>query len=257
MPAADSHTLTGMALALLALSGPVAAADGPRVATFVSGGKKVTVEQFLPAKPGKYPALLLLHGSDGLADKRGEGYRAAARAITARGYAVLLVHYFDRTGTTYADRDTINKHFFAWIGTVHDAVAFAAKMPNVDPARLGLVGYSLGGYLSLSAAALALREEHRVAVVVEYFGGLPGLLRPWIAHRVPATLILHGDKDTLVPVSEAHALAKALKEAMVPFEMKIYPNQGHGFSAEVAREAMERGFRFLDKHLAPAKPKSP
>ena len=72
---------------------------------------------------------------------------------------------------------------------------------------------------------------------------------------MPATLILHGARDTLVPVSKAHALAKALKEAMVPFEIKIYPDQGHGFSAEVARKAMELGFRFLDKHLAPRKPK--
>ena len=123
MPAANSHTLAGMArpslltvLALLALSAPATAADGPRVTTFVSGGKTVTMEQFLPARPGKHPALLLLHGSDGLADRRGEGYRAAAHAITARGYAVLLVHYFDRTGTTYADRDTINKHFLPGSG---------------------------------------------------------------------------------------------------------------------------------------------
>jgi carboxymethylenebutenolidase len=241
-------------LAGLFIVAPPARADGegPRLTSYVSGGKPIKVEHFLPKIKGKHAALLLLHGSDGLA-KRGDDYRAAARDIAAQGYAVLLVHYFDRTGTTDADKETINEHFFSWIRTIHDGVAFAARLPNVDPARIGLIGYSLGGYLSLSAAALAWKEEHKVAVIVEYFGGLPKLLM-WGARRLPATLILHGEKDDLVPVKEARDLENALKEAKVPCEIKIYPDQGHGFSQEIAREARELGFKFLERHLAPKNP---
>ena len=239
-----------LALAGLVVQSPAARADdGPRLGSFNSGGKTVTVEQFVPAGKGKFPVLLLLHGSDGLG-KRGDGYRAAARQIAGHGYAVLLVHYFDRTGTTYAGPDEIRRNFLAWVATVHDGVAYAARLPYADPARVGLVGYSLGGYLSLSAAALAWKDEYRVGVVVEFFGGLPSLLR-LRATALPPTLILHGEKDDVVSPREARELEKLLRSAKVPYEVRIFPGQGHGFSDEVSREAMKVGFAFLDRHLAP------
>ncbi len=254
------HSLVPAALLLLVLlTAPPQSAradePGPRLTAYPSGGKQISVEQFLPAARGKLPVLLLLHGSDGLS-KRGDDFRAIARMIAGRGYAVLLVHYFDRTGTRYADKEAIDKHFLSWVGTVHDGIAFAGKLPYADPGRLGLIGYSLGGYLSLSSAALAIREEHRVGAIVEYFGGLPKLLA-WNAWRIPPTLILHGEKDNLVSVKEARDLEKALREAKVPHEVKIYPDQGHGFSDKVGREAIELAFRFLDKHLARKKPPAP
>src|SRR5258708_6705437 len=83
-----------MSFAVVALlTSSARAADTPRVTSFVSGGKEVKVEHFAPRLKGKHPALLLLHGSDGLG-KHGDGFRAAARQIAERGYAVLLVHYF-------------------------------------------------------------------------------------------------------------------------------------------------------------------
>jgi carboxymethylenebutenolidase len=216
---------------------------------FVSGGKSIAVEEFSPREKGKLPTLLLLHGSDGLA-KRGDDYRTACRAIARRGYVVLLVHYFDRSGTTYATRDEIDKHFFAWVGVIHDALGWAAKLPHTDATRIGLVGYSLGGYLSLSSSALAFKKEHRAAVIVEYFGGLPKLLG-FAAKALPPVLILHGRKDTIVPVKEAMELEERLRAAGVPYEIKIYEGQGHGFDEKNGQDAMERGFRFLEKYLIP------
>jgi carboxymethylenebutenolidase len=239
-------------LALLFVSSAVRADNKPRLDSFSSGGKTIKVEQFVPAGKGKFPVLLLLHGSSGLG-KRGDEYRAVARLIAGHGYAVLLVHYFDRTGTTDAgDLDAIQQHFHAWVATVHDGVAYAKRLPFADPARVGLVGFSLGGYLSLSAAALAGKEEYRVKVVVEFFGGLPSLLR-WGANALPPTLILHGEKDEVVSPREARELEKLLRRAKVPYEVRVFPGEGHGFSDKASREAMEVGFAFLDKHFAPRK----
>ena len=95
-----------VALALLALLAAPAAADpgaeAPQtrkvVDAYRSGSASITLERFEPAADGKYPAILLLHAVDGLEKPYGDQYRAAARRFAEKGYVVLLVHYFDRTG---------------------------------------------------------------------------------------------------------------------------------------------------------------
>src|SRR5437588_12829387 len=91
-PALTWQTLGRLALLLLPRPAP-AADDRSRVSSYLSDGKAITVEQFLPAGNGRYPTLLMLHGAGGL--EHGDEYRKAARLIAERGYAVFLVHYFD------------------------------------------------------------------------------------------------------------------------------------------------------------------
>jgi len=236
-------------LLCLSLPGTARPGEGPQTLSFHSKGKVIRVEQFLPAGQGKCPTLIVLHGSDGL-ESNGEGYRAAARAAVERGYLVLLVHYFDRTDTVEADLGAIKKNFLPWLETVHDAIGFARNLPRVDGDRIALIGYSLGGYLSLSAPILALKDEHRVQVVVEYFGGLPRLLG-WSAGRLPPTLVFHGEEDDRVSVQEARDLKSLLEAERVAHEVHIYPGQGHGFTGRALQESLETCFAFLDRHLKP------
>jgi dienelactone hydrolase len=53
--------------------------------------------------------------------------------------------------------------------TLWDAVSFVSRQPQVDPQRIGLLGFSVGGYLALSASAI----DSRIRAVVEFFGGMP------------------------------------------------------------------------------------
>src|SRR5437660_10614651 len=92
-----------------------------------------------------------------------------AELLAANGFAVYVPHYFDRTGTSQADRDTIFRHFPLGMKTLWDSVSFVARQPHVDPERMGLLGFSLGAYLSLSTAAI----DSRVRAVVEVFDGIP------------------------------------------------------------------------------------
>src|SRR5258708_32091255 len=90
-----------------------------------------------------------------------------------------------------------------WIGVVQDAVVFARKQGNVDGDRIALVGFSLGSYVALSAAVT--EEKLRVSAVVEFFGGLPRELHPKVG-PMPPVLIVHGDKDSIMPINGAHDL---------------------------------------------------
>ena len=120
---------------------------------------------------GTFPAVITLHGSGGLREGWGE---EPARLLAGRGFAVYLVHYFERSGTEWADDRTIREQFVPWMETLGDAITWAAQQPNVDAQRIALLGFSLGGYLSLSVAS----QDARVKAVVEYFGGLPQELEP-------------------------------------------------------------------------------
>ena len=166
-----------------------------------------------------------------------------AGQLAARGFAVFVVHYFDRTGTvTATDKRTIFGNFPAWGKTVWDAVGHVAEHPQVDAERIGLLGFSLGGYLALSVASV----DSRVKAVVEFFGGLPREMKLFMRRLCPV-LILHGAEDETVPVGEAYELEKELQRRGIPYEMKIYEGTGHGFSGEVWRDASARTLAFLQE----------
>ena len=141
----------------------------------------------------------------------------------------------------------IARHYPAWMKTLWDAVSFVAQQPTVDPSRIGLLGFSLGGYLAVSAASI----DNRIRAVVEFFGGLPKEMKLFMRRLCPI-LILHGDQDPTVPVSEAYHLQQVLEKRNIPYELKIYPGAGHGFTGETWRDAGVRSLSFLNKHLAGA-----
>lgn len=210
--------------------------------TFDSGGKPVRMDCFIPSSnEQRFPAVISLHGSGG----GYAGMSEPARLLAQQGFAVYILHYFDRTGTSFADKQTIFKNFPIWMKTLWDAVSYVEKQPQVDIERIGLMGFSLGAYLSLSAASI----DKRVRAVVEFFGGLPKEMKLFMRRLCPV-LILHGDADPTVPVEEAYHLKQVLEKKGIPYEMQIYPGAGHGFSGDVWRDAGMRSYAFLKKYLA-------
>ena len=210
---------------------------------FDSGGKSIRLDCFLPsADVQRFPAIIGLHGSGGGHASMAE----PASLLAAQGYAVYVLHYFERTGTEEIDGlQTIFRHFPAWMKTLWDAVSFVARQPSVDPERIGLLGFSLGAYLALSAAAI----DPRVKIVVDYFGGFPKEMKLFMRRFCPV-LILHGEQDATVPVAEAYHLQQMLEKKQIPYEMKIYPGVGHGFSGEIWQDSGLRTLAFLNQHLA-------
>jgi len=211
--------------------------------SFESGGKEIRLDCFLPIADGRrFPAVIGLHGSGG-----GHASMADPASLLAeQGFAVYVLHYFDRTGTTDIDGlQTIFRHFPVWMKTLWDAVSFVARQPQVDPHRIGLLGFSLGAYLALSASAI----DSRVQAVVEFFGGMPKEMK-FFTRRLCPVLILHGEQDKTVPVEEAYHLQQILEKKHIPYEMQIYPGVGHGFSGDIWRDAGLRTLAFFEKHLA-------
>lgn len=223
---------------------PPDAADS--TATYTSNGRPVRVERFEPEGRTAGAVVFLLHGADGLR-YRAPTYRAIARDLARAGYVALLPHYFDATGPAPGVFAINPVQFLAWMQAVADGMTYAAREYPVGARRIGLLGFSLGAYLSLSVAG----QDARVGAVVDCFGGLPDLFAEAAAH-LPPTLILHGEADPVVPVSEARKLEQMLKAYGRPYTMHLYPGQGHTFDGRTLRDALDRVLAFLAEHL-PAK----
>lgn len=210
---------------------------------FQSGAKPVRLDAYLPEAPNApLPAVVALHGAGGNV----AGMEQYAGTLAAHGFAVYLLHYFDRTGTESADKATILRNFPLWMKTLWDAISFVETQPQVDRNRIALLGFSLGAYLSLANSAI----DPRVKAVVEFFGGMPKEMHLFMRRLCPV-LILHGEADQTIPVEEAYQLQKLLEKKGIAYEIRIYPGAGHGFEDEaIWHDADQRSLQFLQKYLA-------
>lgn len=208
----------------------------------MSGGQPAaaTVDRAKGAGDGPRPAVILIHGADGLSQR--QSYLFASNALSAQGYTVLFPHYFERAGgpSSYGE---IRSRYRQWLATLKTVTDAAATDSAIDPRRIALVGVSLGGALALSLAA----RDARIKAVVSYFGFRPDDLDE-ADPRAP-TLILHGKADRVVPVANADRIETLLRAKGVSVEKRIYGEEGHGFSAAAQLDAAARTAAFLDRHL--------
>lgn len=258
-----SHTLKTLLITLISVTSLQAQAKiTTRTVTIPSGPKKmaIKVEIFEPTGKGPHPAVMLVHGADGLAKWRKE-YVKEARGLAQIGCVVLLPHYFDRTGHEKVNKALIRAHFFDWGDTLRDALLYCKALPNVRRNQVGILSYSLGSFLSTWLAARASDDKERIQCLVEAYGGFPSevvLVKPSEMlrlnfKRIPPTLIIHSEKDPVVSVQEAHKLEKLLKANMVPCEKKIYPGAYHPLRGEAAKDARSRTLKFFSTHFKLAK----
>jgi carboxymethylenebutenolidase len=253
------RTLT-VALLALALAGAAVGAAPPDASAgwqhgqFTANGKPVDEYHCAPGAGAPHPALILLHG----ASPRGAGYAFFEKMCTdlaADGFYTEFIEYYSQTEAVQAgERREMRKDFPVWLAEIRAGIDALDKNPAVDPKRVGMMGYSLGAFLSLSTGAT---DPGALAAIVEYYGGLPPRLRGQAAN-LPPTLILHGAADVLVPVQEARDLDALLSKLDRPHQIHIYPGANHAFNfpglamwynATDAEDARQRSIRFLDANL--------
>ena len=215
------------------------------MASFVSGRVPIRVDQREPTAAGRHPAILLLHGSGGNVSF---WFDRVAPQLARLNLGLYAAHYFNRTGTIRADRETIldGRHVPMWLSTISDAIAYIRTRPSVDPDRIALLGISLGAFLALS---LATDPAARIRAIVEVSGGIPESSLSAVGPNFPPTLIVHGDVDTVVPVSMAYQLKELLGRHRVPFQGLILPGQGHWFDPAAQLQILMATAGFLVRHL--------
>jgi carboxymethylenebutenolidase len=194
-------------------------------------GSPVHVTRWNATGPGKRAAVVLLYGGAGpKLIEEAPDYRRYPEALAARGYHVFMPYYSDRATDE--------------VQTVRETIGFVAAQPDVDPVRIGVLGFSRGAFIAVGGAG----QDAGVHACVELYGGLRRAHAAKIT-RMPPTLILHGDKDADVPVEEAYALEAFLKSKGATYEMRIYRGQEHGIDGADGADSVARVATFFDEHL--------
>lgn len=216
-------------------------------ATFTSSGVAIQVDEYLATTEGRDPAVILLHGADGMA-LTPWSYRSIGNWFASRGHNCYVVHYFDSTGTVLATPLITSRSFGTWVQVVTDARKWVEAQLESDPDKIAIMGMSLGASLAISAANI----DPWVKALAAWYGAeatwyQTAAVQP-ITH-LPPTIIIHGQDDPISPIENAYALEDLLDSMSVPCEMYTYPDQGHVLNPANQEIALGQTLAFFQKHL--------
>lgn len=247
------------------------------------GGAAFTLDVFQPEKPNGRTVVYLVSG--GWVSDHNNINAALAAGMNGRGFTVVQVVHGAQPRYKVPEI----------VGQVTRAIRFLhanGARYGIDPKRLGLMGGSAGGHLSLLLAAKAATGNPNAADPVERmpatvsavgvffpptdfenwrtagslaledpilragFGNafVPDIrtapkdrlielsreLSPmrFFTAKMPPTILVHGDKDALVPIQQSQIAEARLKELGVPVRLITVRDKGHGWP-EMATEMME------------------
>ena len=246
-----------------------------------------SIEARLVHPPGfdasqRYPLVLEIHGGPNAF--HGDGFSPLHQVLAGAGFLVLAVN--PRGSSSYG-ADFTAQVFEDWGGEDYldllAAVDAACRRPYVDEARLGLHGYSYGGYMSswivghsdrFRAAVIGAPVTNLVSmygqtdIAVSFgerqWGGLPQDNFDHYVERSPLTyadrvttpvLLLHGEDDIRVPISQSEELYVALKRRGKTVEFARFPGCSHLFlrtgHASLRKEYYDRSVAWLQHWLTP------
>lgn len=203
----------------------------------------------IPSAAGPRPGVILLPGSSGWQ----AAYAQIAKSLAESGFVALAVDYLAETGREPSREEQV-RQWPLWQATVRNAVAYLHVSSFVCGRHIGLVGYSLGAFLAVSVAS----GLPRVRAVVDFFGGGGGMESlDNEVREFPPLLILHGEADSIVPVSSAYRLRDAVIAHGGQVEMHVYPGAEHAFNApwspmyseSEASDSLSRMIDFLGRRL--------
>lgn len=221
---------------------------------FSTGAATAPIEVFVPdAKPARR-AVLVLHGSAGLGREYHTDIASFAEALVAKQIAAAIPHYFVPNPPTPGEDPigSIARLYAPWKKTCADALTFMGGDARFDPARLAVLGFSLGGHFALTLG-LDSRPGATLKCIVDFFG--PTLAPPLQGRfeQMPPVQVHHGSADTTVYPRESEALVAQLKKAGKregkDFVVESYPGQTHRFDSAALATARAATVEFVDRWL--------
>ncbi|MGB8261383.1 MAG: S9 family peptidase [Terracidiphilus sp.] len=228
----------------------------------------------------KYPMVVEVHGGPAAAatGRWGGGYSLGITVFSNLGYFVFQPNPRGSFGQGEEFVQANRKDF--GYGDLRDILsgvdAVLARYP-VDPNRIGILGWSYGGFMSMFAVTQTNRFRAAVAGagisnwqsyygensidqwMIPYFGASvyedPAVYARssainFIRQAKTPTLVVVGDRDGECPPPQSFEFWHALRAQQVPTQLVVYPNEGHGFTQpEHRRDVLERAAEWFARYM--------
>jgi len=245
------------------------AADGTQIPAYLTLPPGITDAKNLPA-------IVLPHGGPGARDSW--GFDWLSQFFAQRGYVVLQPNFRGSGG--YGDAWFANNGFRGWktsVGDVCDAGRWLVSQGLADASKLGVFGWSYGGYAALQANVLApdlFKATVAVAPVTDldllkskdvlnyanafleadFIGSGPHIREGSPAQNAQAfkvpVLMFTGDMNLNVDISQSRFMDKQLRRAGKASELVVYPDLEHNLRDGTARaDMLRKSDAFLRKQL--------
>ena len=238
------------------------------------------VEAAAPSAPaGKAPMIVLVHGGPASAVR--SGWSQQALLLASQGYFVFMPNPRGSFGQGEAfTRANVKDFGHGDLRDILRGVDAVVRDAPVDPQRVGVMGHSYGGYMTMWAVTQTQRFKAAVASAgiadwQSYYGQnrIDQWMLPYFGKSVyddPAvyarsspmtfiqkvhtpTLVLHGERDAEVPLPQGQEFWHALKTLGVETQLVVYEDEGHWIRQPAhVRDRIERIVGWFDAHLKPA-----
>jgi carboxymethylenebutenolidase len=204
----------------------------------------------MPEGSGPFPGVVVIHEAFGLNDHirdvtrrfAGAGYGAlAADLFTGRVRALCMARYMAGMLAGSVNR--------AGVDDLKAALTYLAKIPEVDPRRLGAIGFCMGGGFAIAWAC----TDARLKAIAPFYGANPRPLE--VVKRSCPVVGSYPARDFTAP--GGRALDDALARFGIPHDIKIYPDARHSFfnndkpayDPRAAEDSWRRVIGFFGQHL--------
>lgn len=230
-------------------SSPVA---GPQAVSFPSGGQNVHGVMYRPHGKGPFPAIVVIHEWWGLND----WVKQQAQMFSEHGYVTLAVDLY--RGQVATDPEMAHELMRALpqdrgVQYLTAAVAYLKTQKDIEPNRIGAVGWCMGGGFALQ---LAIAEPSLRAVAINY-GALD--TDPAQLKKIHAALLGNfGALDRGITPQDVQTFSTEMRKLGHPVDFKEYGDAGHafqnpnnkaGYRPADAADADQRMFTFFARTL--------
>lgn len=238
----------------LLIAASVLHAGAQQAVTFPSGDSTGQGLLYLPHSAGRHPGLIVIHEWWGLND----WIKHEAAGYAEQGYVTLAVDlYHGKVADTPDLAHELSRGLPQDQGVrdLTSALKWLAARKDVDPSRVGAVGWCMGGGFAIQ---LAVAAPNLKAVAVNY-GALP-TDKSALEQIHAAVLGNFGGRDRGITPESVHAFEAAMKSLGKPEDIRIYPDAGHafenpnnttGYRPADASDALMRIDRFFAQTLQP------
>ncbi len=232
--------------------------------------------------PGtRYPLVVSVHGGPAWAKTSGWPRPSFdATLLASQGYFVLFPNPRGSLGRGEAfTRANVKDFGYGDLRDILGGVDEVLKTLPVDRERVGIAGWSYGGYMTMWAVTQTGRFRAAVAGAgianwQSYYGqnGIDQWMIPYFGASVyddpevyarsspitfikqarTPTLLLVGERDVECPVPQSYELWHALKTLGVPTQLVVYPGEGHVFrQPDHRKDSIRRAVAWFDQYLGP------